>query len=52
MYKKLILKKQGCSYILVSKLFVVDYNKYSKTLGILKFNICKYLYEKSFPWVE
>ena len=42
-------KKQGCSYILVSKLFVVDYNKYSKTLGILKFNICKYLYEKIIP---
>ena len=30
--------KQGCSSILVSKLFLVDYDKKSPFLGILKFN--------------
>ncbi len=31
-------KKQGCSFILLSKLFTVDYNKKAPCLGILKFN--------------
>ncbi len=30
--------RQGCSLILLSKLFVVDYNKKAPCLGILKFN--------------
>jgi thiamine monophosphate synthase len=33
--------KQGCDYILLSKLFLVDYNNRSPFLGIVKFN--KYL---------
>ena len=33
--------KQKCDYILLSKLFEVDYDKKSKYLGIIKF--CKYL---------
>ena len=36
---EIILKtKQGCSFILLSKLFIVDYDKESKFLGVLKFN--------------
>ena len=31
-------KKQGCNYILFSKLFLVDYQKASPYLGIVKFN--------------
>jgi thiamine monophosphate synthase len=31
-------KKQGCSIILLSKLFLVDYDKKAPILGILKFN--------------
>ena len=30
--------KQGCDYILLSKLFFVDYNKKSPFLGVVKFN--------------
>jgi|TARA_B110000211_G_scaffold228334_1_gene284390 thiamine-phosphate pyrophosphorylase len=30
--------RQGCSYILLSKLFLVDYDKKSPFLGIIKFN--------------
>ena len=30
--------KQGCSYILLSKLFLVDYDLKSKFLGVIKFN--------------
>ena len=41
--KEINLKiKQGCNYILLSKLFFVDYDKKSKFLGVVKFN--KYLY--------
>ena len=32
--------KQGCDYILLSKLFKVDYAKKEPTLGIIKFNKC------------
>ena len=39
-------KKQNCKYIFLSKLFTVDYDKKSTTLGSVKFN--KYtLYSKS-----
>ena len=38
-YKEILLKKkQGCTFILLSKLFVVNYAKTSPVLGILKFN--------------
>ena len=30
--------KQNCKYILLSKLFTVDYDKNSPTLGLIKFN--------------
>jgi len=37
--KEINLKiKQGCSYILLSKLFMVNYNKTASILGISKFN--------------
>ena len=31
-------KKQGCSFIILSKLFLVDYDKFSSFYGITKFN--------------
>ncbi len=38
-YKEITLKiKQGCSLILLSKLFLVDYDKKSPFMGIIKFN--------------
>ncbi len=38
-YKEIFTKlKQGCKYILLSKLFIVRYNKKAKTLGVTKFN--------------
>ena len=38
-FKEISLKlKQGCSFILLSKLFLVDYDKNSPYLGIVKFN--------------
>ena len=38
-YKEITLKiKQGCSSILLSKLFLVDYDKKSPYLGVVKFN--------------
>ena len=38
-FKEITLKKkQGCSFILFSKLFRVDYDKKAPWLGILKFN--------------
>ena len=38
-FKEITLKKkQGCSFILFSKLFRVDYDKKTPWLGILKFN--------------
>ncbi len=33
-----IKKKQNCKYILLSKLFTVDYDKKASTLGVTKFN--------------
>ena len=29
---------QGCKYIIFSKLFLVNYDKNAKTLGVIKFN--------------
>ena len=38
-FKEILLKeKQGCVFILLSKLFIVNYSKLSPFLGILKFN--------------
>ena len=38
-HKEISMKiKQGCTYILYSKLFLVDYDKKSKFVGIVKFN--------------
>ena len=37
--------RQGCSYILLSKLFLVDYDKKSPFLDVIKFN--RYLFNES-----
>ena len=38
-HKEICMKvKQGCSVILLSKLFLVDYDKKSRFLGVVKFN--------------
>ena len=38
-FKEILLKKkQGCSFVLLSKLFIVNYAKSSSHLGVLKFN--------------
>ena len=38
-FKEILIKlKQGCSSILLSKLFLVDYDRKSPCLGVLKFN--------------
>jgi len=38
-FKEISLKlKQGCTFVLLSKLFMVDYKKKSPYLGVLKFN--------------
>jgi thiamine-phosphate pyrophosphorylase len=41
--------RQGCSSILLSKLFLVDYNKESPYLGILKFNNFSRISKKLIP---
>ena len=42
-------KKQGCSFIFLSKLFVVDYDKNSPHMGILKFNNYSKISKKLIP---
>ena len=42
-------KKQGCSFILLSKLFTVDYNKDAPHLGIVKFNNYSRILKKLIP---
>ena len=38
-FKEIVLKKkQGCSFIFLSKLFTVDYDKKAPYLGVVKFN--------------
>ena len=38
-FKEIVLKKkQGCSFIFLSKLFTVDYDKKAPFLGVIKFN--------------
>ena len=41
--------KQGCSSILLSKLFLVDYDKKSPCLGVLKFNNFSKISKKIIP---
>ena len=39
-FKEISLKiKQGCSYILLSKLFIVDYDRRAPFMGTIKFNL-------------
>ena len=42
-------KKQGCSFILLSKLFVVNYDKKAPCLGVLKFNNFTKISKKLIP---
>ena len=42
-------KKQGCSSILLSKLFLVDYDKNSPYLGVIKFNNFSKISKKIIP---
>ena len=42
-------KKQGCSFILLSKLFVVNYDKEAPCLGVLKFNNFTKISKKLIP---
>ena len=49
-FKEILLKeKQGCSYILLSKLFIVDYDKKAPYLGILRFNNFTKISKKLIP---
>ncbi|MBT4680165.1 MAG: hypothetical protein HOB69_09955 [Flavobacterium sp.] len=49
--REIIFKiKQGCNYILLSKLFTVDYDEKSKILGIIMFNnYLKNMFSKLIP---
>ena len=49
-FKEVTLKvKQGCSFILLSKLFLVNYNKCAPFLGIVKFNYFSKISKKIIP---
>ena len=49
-FKEIFLKtKQGCSSILLSKLFLVDYDKNSPCLGVIKFNNFSRISKKIIP---
>ncbi len=49
-FKEINLKiKQGCSEILLSKLFRVDYDPSAKYLGLIKFNNYLKIYKKLIP---
>ena len=41
--------KQGCNAILLSKLFLVDYDKESPFLGVVKFNFISKIFKKLIP---
>ena len=48
--KEILFKiKQGCSLVLLSKLFFVDYKKSAPHLGIIKFNNFKKISKKLIP---
>jgi thiamine-phosphate pyrophosphorylase len=42
-------KKQGCTFVLLSKLFLVDYDKEASHLGIIKFNNLSKISKKIIP---
>ena len=42
-------KKQGCSFVLLSKLFLVNYDKSAPFLGIIKFNNYLKIYKNLIP---
>ena len=49
-FKEITLKKkQGCSFVLLSKLFIVDYDKRAPYLGTVKFNNLSRISEKLIP---
>ena len=49
-FKEILLKeKQGCSFILLSKLFIVDYDKKAPYLGVVKFNNLSKISKKIIP---
>ncbi len=49
-FKEISFKiKQGCSYILLSKLFIVDYDKRAPFMGTLKFNSFLKISKKLIP---
>ena len=49
-FKEISLKiKQGCSFILLSKLFLVDYDKNSSHLGVIKFNNFAQVFKRIIP---
>ena len=49
-FKEILLKrKQGCSFVLLSKLFLVAYDKKSPYLGIIKFNNFSKISNKLIP---
>ena len=49
-FKEILCKmKQGCSFVLLSKLFLVNYNKSAPFLGIIKFNNYLKIYKNLIP---
>tara|TARA_B100001057_G_scaffold6235_1_gene5682 strand:- start:7614 stop:8186 length:573 start_codon:yes stop_codon:yes gene_type:complete len=49
-FKEILLKeKQGCSFIFLSKLFIVDYDKKAPYLGVVKFNNFTKISKKIIP---
>jgi len=42
-------KKQGCSFVLLSKLFMVNYDKKASYLGVIKFNNLSRISKKLIP---
>ena len=49
-FKEISIKvRQGCDVILLSKLFLVDYNKHSSYLGVVKFNTFSKVSKKLIP---
>ena len=45
----LLKKKQGCTFVLLSKLFTVSYDKKANILGVLKFNNLSKITKKIIP---
>ena len=49
-FKEILTKvKQGCDTILLSKLFLVDYDRQSSFLGVIKFNFISKISKKLIP---